>query len=494
MGRKTKVQLAIEALEKLNERDRQKVLGKFKFDSTTNSFETVENYIKKTCPSCQSEKIKKDGKNKIGLTVFRCKECNRKFNILSHTPLEKTTYDWTVWVTVLEQMLKNQSIKSTLAHLIDSKTVDDINYSTVSMMMQKLRNSFIDMPLPDLKGIVQCDEKHFKESQKGFKDPYNVLVDITGIPRRKGRKRTTSSHYGSMGPEFSTICCVVDSVGHSIAKVITMGRMQLESFEDEIAPHFKDVTFICSDMNPIYAQYASINKIPQYVINSEYHNVMKKCKTKAQKVAAYEQNKLEYVVGAGIMNYDKMVNFRLTNKLTINGVNGYHAGLQRYINQIAKGVSTKHLQAWVSFYNYRNNFKVDKGHAPSSYIDAEKILIDIIKMQKPIKVDDVKNKKDLTKKNSKRYNQKFITATVAARLKSNDPRLKFTEEDGVWVFDKRRSLNFLPEYKRRMLAKELGIRPFSPTSISSSELKKKLLAYPDLEEKLYILASGDPYL
>lgn len=102
-------------------------------------------------------------------------------------------------------------------------------------------------------------------------------------------------------------------------------------------------------------------------------------------------------------------------------------------------------------------------------------------------------KKDLTKKNSKRYNQKLITATVAARLKSNDPRLKFTEEDGVWVFDKRRSLNFLPEYKRRMLAKELGIRPFSPTSISSSELKKKLLAYPDLEEKLYILASGDPY-
>lgn len=493
MGRKTKKQLAIEYLQKLSKDDLKEVLGKFKFGVTTNSFETVENFIKKSCPNCQSEKINKDGKNRIGLTLFRCKECGRKFNILSHTPLEKTTYDWTVWVTVLEQMLKNQSIKSTLAHLIDSKTVDDINYSTVSMMMQKLRNSFIDLPLPVLSGVVQCDEKHFKESQKGFKDPYDIF-DHSGVKRRKGRKRTKPSRIGTMGPEFSTICCAVDSSGHSIAKVISMGQMQLESFEDEIAPHFKDVTFICSDMNSVYAQFTSLRKIqiPHYVINSKYHTIMKQCTTKAQKVAAYEQGKLEYVVGAGVMNYEKMVNFRRKNKLGINAVNGYHAELQRYINHIAKGVSTKHLQAWVSFFNYRNNFRIDNGHAPVSYIDAEKILIDILQMRKPIRVEDVKYKKDITKKVEKRYAKKLIQATIAARKKSNDPRLKFTEEDGVWMFDKRKSLNSLPEYKRRLLAKELGIRPFSPTSISSSELKKKLLTYPNLEDALYVLATGEP--
>lgn len=97
----------------------------------------------------------------MGLTIFICKDCGRKFNLLSNTPLEKTKYDWNVWVSVLEQMLKNQSIEKTLAHLIDSKVVSNINYSTVSMMEHKLRNSFIDMPLPDLKGVVQCDEKHF---------------------------------------------------------------------------------------------------------------------------------------------------------------------------------------------------------------------------------------------------------------------------------------------------------------------------------------------
>lgn len=349
------------------------------------------------------------------------------------------------------------------------------------------------MPLPVLSGVVQCDEKHFKESQKGFKDPYDIF-DHSGVKRRKGRKRTKPSRIGTMGPEFSTICCAVDSSGHSIAKVISMGQMQLESFEDEIAPHFKDVTFICSDMNSVYAQFTSLRKIqiPHYVINSKYHTIMKQCTTKAQKVAAYEQGKLEYVVGAGVMNYEKMVNFRRKNKLGINAVNGYHAELQRYINHIAKGVSTKHLQAWVSFFNYRNNFRIDNGHAPVSYIDAEKILIDILQMRKPIRVEDVKYKKDLTKKVEKRYAKKLIQATIAARKKSNDPRLKFTEEDGVWMFDKRKSLNSLPEYKRRLLAKELGIRPFSPTSISSSELKKKLLTYPNLEDALYVLATGEP--
>lgn len=59
MGRKTKKQLAIEYLQKLSKDDLKEVLGKFKFGVTTNSFETVENFIKKTCPSCQSEKINK---------------------------------------------------------------------------------------------------------------------------------------------------------------------------------------------------------------------------------------------------------------------------------------------------------------------------------------------------------------------------------------------------------------------------------------------------
>ena len=151
------------------------------------------------------------------------------------------------------------------------------------------------------------------------------------------------------------------------------------------------------------------------------------------------------------------------------------------------------MQAWVSFFNYCWNWRVDNGRPPLSYADAEKILLEIVKLRIPIKITDIKYQKDTTKNVKPRYSKKFIAITVAARIKSNNPYIKFTEEDGVWVINKKKSLDLLPEYKRRLLAKTLGIRPFSPTSISSKDLKKNLLAHPNLEDALYVLANGDPF-
>lgn len=490
MGRKSKKQQAIELLRQLNKNELKEVLDAFDVGSPENSYENVENLLTKECPNCKSTEHIRKGKTKLGLTIYKCKNCGRKFNILSNTPLEKTQYPWNVWVTVLEKMLTNQSIVETTKYLIKNDIVDTIDELTVSAMTKKLRNSFTYMPLPVLEGVVQCDEKHFRESQKGVKNPIDVL-DLTRTTRREGFERATPSKYGTMGPEFATVCCAVDSSKHSVAKVVTMGHMELEDFEDNIAVHFGDVSFLCSDMNLIYTQYASIHKMSQYVCHSEYHKKIAECDTARKRQLAYEQNKLDYIVGAGIMSYDKMVNFRNKNKLTINDVNSYHSELDRYINGIAKGVSTKHLQAWVSFFNYKKSFKADYGYTPSVYEDAEVILIEILKLRIPITVDDIKQQKDVTKQKSKRYTKKFIAKTVAARIKSNNPYIKFTEEDGIWIVDKRTSINLLPEYKRRLLAKTLKIKPFSPIAVSSTELKKQLLAHPGIEDALYILANGN---
>lgn len=54
-------------------------------------------------------------------------------------------------------------------------------------------------------------------------------------------------------------------------------------------------------------------------------------------------------------------------------------------------------------------------------------------------------------------------------IKSNNPYIKFTEEDGVWLFDKRGSLNRLPEYKTEYWQKQSN---------------------KNLEECLYVLATG----
>lgn len=487
MGRKSKKQIAYELLLALNQDERDEVLSRFSVDKNDATFSDVETLLKKECPNCHSTNYIRKGKTSLGLTKFKCKDCGKNYNILSGTPLANTQYSWNVWVSILEKMLNYYSIRNIYSYLLRNHIVDDIDFSTVSAMCQKLRNSFIDMPLPVLSGVVQCDEKHFHESQKGTENPVDVL---NPAGHRKAHLRATPSKYGTMGPEFSTICCAVDGSGHSVAKVVCMGQMKLEDFEDNIAIHFGDISFLCSDMNTLYTQWASIHKVNQYVMNSEYHRIMKKLDTPAKKQYAYEQDKLDYIVGAGIMSYDKMVKFRNDNHLTINGVNSYHSELERYINRIAKGVSTKHLQSWVSFYNYCNNFRVDNGYSPKIYDDAEVILIELLKQRKPITIADIKTKTDTTKRQPPRYTKKFIARTVAARIKSNNKYIKFSEEDGMWVIDKRKSLGLLPEYKRRELAKTLGIKPFSPTSVSSSDLKKKLLAHPGLEDAMYVLANG----
>lgn len=485
MGRKSNKEKAEKLLAKLSKKELRELLEKY---NSATDYEEIEKKFNITCPHCECSGWIRYGKTKYGLSIFKCKDCGKRYNLFTGTILEKTPYSWKVWVSVLEQMLRNQSILSIKKYLEDNNLVPVIDELTVSAMVNKIRASFAHMPLPTLTGVIQVDEKHFKESQKGVKNPIDCFDNTK---RREGRKRTKPTLIGNMGPEMSTTCCAVDETGHAIAKVVAMGKMELEIFEDEITTHFKDVKFLCSDMNPIYTQWASLHKIPQYVCNSEYHKVMKKCDTKAKKVNAYEQDKLDYIVGAGIMNYDAMNQFKKTNHLTINGVNGYHSELERYINHTAKGVSTNHLQAWVSFFNYRWNWRVDhNNNPPRSYQDAEEILVDVIKTRHHVKVEDIKSHKDKTTKQNPRYSKKLITKTVAARNKSNNQFIKFTEEDGIWVVNKRKSMELLPEYKRRELAKAMGIKPFSPTAISSKDLMDKLLKRKDLEEYLYVLATG----
>ena len=86
-----------------------------------------------------------------------------------------------------------------------------------------------------------------------------------------------------------------------------------------------------------------------------------------------------------------------------------------------------------------------------------------------------------------RYTKKLIMWTVSARNKSNNKWVKLDENDAVAKFNKKYFVNEIPEYKRRQLAKILGIKPFSPIAVPSDELKKKLLAHPNLEDGIYEL-------
>ena len=78
------------------------------------------------------------------------------------------------------------------------------------------------------------------------------------------------------------------------------------------------------------------------MIHSQYHKNKAKCKNEKALIRAYENDLLDYV-GAGILTYKQMNELKKEKHLTINGVNGFHSELRRYIDNIERGVSTKFL-------------------------------------------------------------------------------------------------------------------------------------------------------
>ena len=64
-----------------------------------------------------------------------------------------------------------------------------------------------------------------------------------------------------------------------------------------------------------------------------------------------------------------------------------------------------------------------------------------------MRIKNIKQKENAVRKQTAKYTKKLIETTVASRVKSNNPYLKFNEGDGVQNFDKRYFVMHIPEYK-----------------------------------------------
>ena len=80
MGRKSLKQRAIELLKQLNTSELSEVLDQFDVGSSNNSYDNVELLLHKNCPICNSQNHIKKGKTKLGLTIFKCKNCGHRWS------------------------------------------------------------------------------------------------------------------------------------------------------------------------------------------------------------------------------------------------------------------------------------------------------------------------------------------------------------------------------------------------------------------------------
>lgn len=124
-----------------------------------------------------------------------------------------------------------------------------------------------------------------------------------------------------------------------------------------------------------------------------------------------------------------------------------HADIKHFINIDMKNVSSKYINLYLGVFNFTKNFKVDHGRAPSTYVDAEKILLDITEKRIYVTNDNIRSMEFNLEKLSYRASRILEEKTNKARKVTGNIYFNFYTADGLPSFNKTAFLETLSLYQ-----------------------------------------------
>lgn len=430
----------------------------------------LENGINSACPFCGSISVVKRGRTTKNQR-FYCKDCHSDFTAVTNTFLEKSNFAWDAWVRIFNMTIQGYSLTDMMNVLEKEFGYAGVTKSSVLLARHKLLNAIYQIPQPILNGVIQIDETHFRESQKGTMELANYIPSV--IEERLPRYGSQSSALGVMSAEFVTVPVAVDSDGYVVAKVACLGKLDIDIFVDLFHDHFNSPSFICTDANNIYLKYCREFHITHYIRPSKYVDILKKAgyvlgKNKTEQERAqndrilenlYNTRQIDFIANKGHLSFRQFQEIKKQYKLSLARVNALHNEFKKAINTNKTNVSSKYLDKYINFYTFIHNWSVKTGKYPSSTVDAEEILIYVLKnthntvyTQKNFQSEQMTLPKPTTK-----YHNMLAAMTSEARLEFNNKYLKFNEEDRVYDFKKRDYLMDCPDSWTKEVARAHGI-------------------------------------
>lgn len=442
------------------------------------------------CPECGSISIEADKENKSGIQSYICKDCNYRFTRFTGTLLERTRYPWEVWVEVLRMVLEDYSIEKMKVRLAKDFNCEGITNETLFHMRMKLIYSMAAVPPPKLSGVIQADETVLYESQKGSK---TGLVSYIKGEERKPRIGRCPSKYGTLGAEFSTILTLIDDKGYCVCQFVSLGRATVEHVTDLFEEVCYIPAFVCTDGNTIYSAYCDAVDIPHYIKPSGYNTIIDKamlkpdCGKSPVEISEYNNRAIERLYKNGEidriehredLSYSEFKKIKKSHKLNLARVNELHSDIKLTLERKMTNTATKYLPAYIGFFTYRRNWRVQHGHYPTSTADAEKILEELL----PLKIAPTKAElKAVTlnpPKPSGRFMQLLKEKTELARQHTANRYFKYDAED-IPSFNIREILLDAPRVRLNELAKSHSIKGY--TKMSQWVLASTLAKLPDAE-------------
>lgn len=255
------------------------------------------------CPKCGSVHVIKNGKYK-NRQLYKCKDCNKKFNELTNTPFHHTRLNYKQIKIAYECLVDKLSIRKSASKIgVSTRTAFTLRFKLISCLKRTKEKNY-------LTGNIELDEYYLSINLKGTKKDK--------MPRfSKPRKRRGT---GKSGISKHTVCIIsgIDENDHILLKVAGTGSVTSEMIRKNIVNKVKDSRKIITD-----------------------------CKSSYESVAKENCWNLKQVKSCCYMDGEGN---------TLANINSLHSDLTLFLSRF-HGVSTKHLQEyldWFSFSKYQN--------------------------------------------------------------------------------------------------------------------------------------------
>lgn len=300
----------IDKLESLLPKDLKKVINKLQeaLNEKERSKGTVGLVINKQrqrecCPKCGSIHVKKNGTYK-GRQLYKCKDCNKKFNELTNTPFHHTRLNYKQIETAYDCLVDKLSIRKSAKKIgVSTRTAFTLRFKLITCLKETKDKD-------KLMGVIELDEYYLSVNLKGTKKDKMPRIS-------KPRKKHGT---GTSGINRHTVCVTsgIDENDHILLKVAGAGNATSDMIRNTVVSRIENSEKVITDCKSSYESVAKEN-------NWNLKQVKSKCYTDSE--------------GNNLAN-----------------INSLHSELTLFLSQF-HGVSTKHLQEyldWFAFSKYQN--------------------------------------------------------------------------------------------------------------------------------------------
>jgi len=218
------------------------------------------------CPHCHNDKTICWGRSRTGLQRRRCRECLKTFCATTGTALaglHKPGLFYKVLKNMFDAAPPLSCRRLALELLLDKMTI--------WRWRQKVLQALASTDKQQLDGILEGDEKFFRESRKGSREWVNHQKEPDRFPK-PGRPRWCD--YRRLGLPFPggtsrfqiPVLTVINRTGDAGADVLPNHRA--ETLIAVLPRHVAPDAVLCTDGDPAFSLFATAHSVTHYSINA----------------------------------------------------------------------------------------------------------------------------------------------------------------------------------------------------------------------------------